>query len=266
VRIERRKVESAQELTTLVTEVLDGEIRGFRVIDHVEFPGDEIEIGMLAADADGRPLIVVSRDESGDGLILSYGRHVSWLRSKKEMLAKEHPEIDWSADPGIVMMAGGFSPYALVLASMLAVAPKICYSMKCLGIGTEKGLYVEPVEVPERTRPRETPVREGGLLSKAITGVVGIDENLSVSASFGYVSESLDWVPVANVRRRDKTVWVESGPGKWSTKKVGDESSLDAAMEKVRASYDEVLRTKGEVKDLEDSELSEAERKSLKWE
>jgi hypothetical protein len=250
----------------LVKEVLEAEIQGFHLIEHIEFPGDEIEVGMLAGDERGLPLIVVAKEESGDSLILSYGKHVSWLKGRRGVLAKEHPQVDWMAMPGIVMMADRFSPHALVLASMLAVAPKICYSMKCLGMGTEKGLFIEPIEVPEAGRLREPAPSETGLLSKAIAGVVGIDEGLSVSASFGYVSESLDWVPVANVRRRDDAVWVESGPGKWSTKKVDDDSSLGAAIEKVRASYEEVLRTKGEAKDLKESELSEAERDSLKWE
>jgi hypothetical protein len=266
VRIERRRVDSAHELTTLVTEVLEAEIQGFHLIEHIEFPGDEIEIGMLAGDGQGMPLIVVAKEESGDSLILSYGKHVSWLKGRRGVLAKEHPQVDWMAVPGVVMMADKFSPYALVLASMLAVTPKICFSMKCLGMGTEKGLYIEPVEVPEAAKVKETVPSEANLLSKAVSDVADIDENLVVSVSIGYMSESLDWVPVANVRKRDDAIWVESGPGKWTTKKVDNESSLGTAIEKVKASYDEVLSTKGEAKDLKDSELSEAERKSLKWE
>jgi hypothetical protein len=163
------------------------------------------------------------------------------------------------------MMAGSFSPHVLTLASLLAVTPKMCYSIKCLGIGSEKGLYVEPIEVPGREYTPEV-ADDTDLLTKAVTGVVDIADDLSVSASFGYVSESLDWVPVANIRKRSGAVWVESGPGKWSTKKVEDGSTLGDAINKVRASYDEVLRTKGEARDLSESELSEAERKSLRWE
>jgi hypothetical protein len=266
MRIERRAVESASELTTLVTEVLEGEIKGFRLIDHVEFPGEEIEIGLLAGDAEGRIFIVASREHSGDSLILSYGKHVSWLNSRREVLSAENPEFDWKGEPGLVMLSGSFSPHVLVLASMLGVTPRMCFSMKCLGIGKEKGLYIERIDLPEVTRVAEAMPRRADLLSDAVSGVVGIADDLSISASFGYVSESLDWVPVANVRKRGGTVWVESGPGKWSTKRVEDDASLKSALEKVRASYDEVLRTKGEAKNLSAAELSDAERKSLKWE
>jgi hypothetical protein len=266
VRIERRTIDSASELTTLVTEVLEGEIKGFRLIDHVDFPGGGIEIGLLACDAVGRLMIVAAREHSGDSLILSYGKHVSWLKSKKDVLAREHPGLDWTAEPGIVLLSESFSPYVLTLISMLGTAPRLCYCVKCLGIGSEKGLYIEPVQLPRVAHATEPVPRETDLLSRAVNGVVGIAEDLSVSASFGYVSESLDWVPVANVRKRSGSIWVESGPGKWTTKRVEDEESLTDALGKVKASYDEVLRTKGEAKNLSESELSEAERKSLKWE
>jgi hypothetical protein len=266
MRIERREVESANELTTLVTEVLEGEIKGFRLIDSVELPGDNVEIGLLVGDAQGRLMIVAAGGHSGDSLILSYGKHVSWLRSRRDALAKEHPRFDWTGEPGIVLMAEDFSPHVLLLTTMLGVAPKRCYSIKCLGIGEQKGLYVERVTLPEIKQPAGLPVEHTELLTKAVSDVVGIAEDLSVSASFGYVSESLDWVPVANIRKRSGTVWVESGPGKWTTKKVDDEGSLGEAIDKVKASYDEVLKTKGEARNLSESELSEAERKSLKWE
>lgn len=266
MRIERREIASSQELTTLVTEVLEGEVKGFRLIDHVEFADDEIEIGLLCGDADGRIFIVGAKGHSGDSLILSYGKHVSWLRGKKESLSKGNPQYDWNRSPGIIVLAESFSPHVLVLISMLGVAPGKCYSMKCLGIGGEKGLYVEPVELPQVVRGPEPVSAETNLLSKAVNSVVRIADDLSVSASFGYVSESLDWVPVANLRSRRGAIWIESGPGKWTTKRIEDDSSLDGALEKVQASYDEVIRLKGEAKNLSDAELSEAERKSLRWE
>jgi hypothetical protein len=61
-------------------------------------------------------------------------------------------------------------------------------------------------------------------------------------------------------------LWIECGPGKWSTKRIEDDSSLAEALKKVEQSYGEVVRTKGEAKPLGDDELSEAERKSLRWE
>jgi hypothetical protein len=94
VRIERRSIESARELTTLATEVLEEEIRGFRLIDQVEFPGGEIEIGLLASDGEGRVLIIMAREHSGDSLILSYGKHVSWLKSRVKALSGEYPQLD----------------------------------------------------------------------------------------------------------------------------------------------------------------------------
>ncbi len=266
MRIERREIRSANELTTLVKEVLEGEIKGFRLIDSVELPGDGIEIGLLVGDAQGRLMIVTAREGSGDGLILSYGKHVSWLRSRRDALSQEHTKFDWASEPGIVLMAESFSPHVLVLAAMLAVAPKKCYSIKCLGIGEHKGLYIENIEIPEISKPGKKQPGRTELLTRAVSDVVGIAEDLSVSASFGYVSEALDWVPVANIRKRSGTVWVESGPGKWTTKKVDDENTLTEAIRKVKASYDEVLKTKGEARNLSESELSDAERKSLKWE
>jgi hypothetical protein len=126
------------------------------------------------------------------------------------------------------------------------------------------------LEVPEAgpaAVPAESaPAAEGDLLSKAVNGVVDVAEDLSISASFGYVSESLDWVPVANLRSRRGTIWIESGPGKWSTKRIEDDDSLRSALETVKQSYDEIVRTKGGAKNLGEDELSEAERKSLRWE
>jgi hypothetical protein len=138
-------------------------------------------------------------------------------------------------------------------------------------MGAEKGLLVEPVEVPEAgplaaAPEAAAPGPEGDLLSRAVNGVVEVAEDLSISASFGYVSESLDWVPVANLRSRRGTIWIESGPGKWSTKRIEDDDSLRGALETVKQSYDEIVRTKGGAKNLGEDELSEAERKSLRWE
>jgi hypothetical protein len=268
VRIERRKIESAGELTKLVTEVLEGVITGIKVVDHVDLSDREIEIGLLAGDSDGRLYAVMAKETSGDSLVLSYGRHLEWLKVNKERIAKSNPKLDWSGDPGIVMLADDFSPYALTLTSMLAVEPALCFSMKCLGIGDRKGLYIEPVDLPKRERvPEAEPVpAAAGLLTRAVNGMAGVADDLSVSASFGYVSESLDWVPVANLRSRRGTLWIESGPGKWTTKRIEDEKSLGEALNKVEDSYKEVVKNKGGAKNLGDDELSEAERKSLRWE
>ncbi len=267
MRIERRKIENVGELAKLVTEVLEGVIAGIKVVDHVDLSDRETEVGLLAGDSDGRLYMVMAKEASGDSLVLSYGRHLEWLKANRERVAKSNPNLDWSGDPGIVMLADDFSPYALTLTSMLAVEPALCFSMKCLGIGDQKGLYIEAVDLPKRERMPQA-VSEpaaAGLLTRAVNGMAGVAEDLSVSASFGYVSESLDWVPVANLRSRRGTLWIESGPGKWTTKRIEDETSLGEALKKVEGSYREVIKNKGGAKNLGDNELSEAERKSLRW-
>lgn len=273
MRIERRKLENAGELTDLVTEVLEGELEGVKILDRVDLSDGDIEIGLLAGDSDGRLYVVMAKETSGDGLILSYGRHLEWLKTNKERMAKSNPDLDWTTEPGIVLMADEFSPYAITLASMLAVERALCFTMKCLGLGDRKGLYVEAVDLPKRERlPKPEPAPEpaepsgAGLLTRAIEGMAGVADDLSVSASFGYVSESLDWVPVANLRSRRGTLWIESGPGKWTTKRIEDETSLTEALGKVEESYREVIKDKGGAKNLGEDELSEAERKSLRWE
>ena len=272
MRIERRKIESADELTKMVTEVLEGEIPGIKIVESVDLSDGEVEVGMLAGDSDGRLHVVMAKETSGDSLILSYGRHIEWLKDNKERMAKSNPDLDWSGDPGPIMLADSFSSYALTLAAMLGGRQALCFSMKCLGIGDRKGLYVEPVELPEGVRVSE-PVPEAvpepsaaSLLTRAVEGMAGVAEDLSVSASFGYVSESLDWVPVANLRSRRGSLWIESGPGKWTTKRIENEASLEDALTKVKESYGEVIKNKGGAKNLGDEELSEAERKSLRWE
>jgi hypothetical protein len=266
VRIERRKIGSSEELITLVTEALEGEVKGFRVVDQAHFAPGEIELGLLAYDAEGKVYVVVAKEEAGDSLILSYGKHVAWLRSNKERLSKENPQVDWSVEPGIIMLAESFSPHVLLLAGMLAVPVRMCYSFKCLGIGKDKGLYMETIGLP-KAEVAVKPVTEGvDLLSSTISSVVEIAEDLSVSASFGYLSKSLDWIPVANLRSHRGTIWIESGPGTWSAKRIEDHDSLADVLSKVKQSYEEVLKTKGEAKNLSEEELSEAERKSLKWE
>jgi hypothetical protein len=272
VRIERRKIESAGELTTMVTEVLQDEISGFEVIDTVDLGQDGgIEIGLLACNGEGRVFVVMAKDRLGDSLVMSYGKHLEWFKTNKDRMSADKPHLDWDRQPGLVMLADGFSPHALTLASLLGVEPKACYSMRCLGMGKEKGLLVEPVEVPRAglggaAVVASAPQEEGDLLSRAVNGVVDVAEDLSISASFGYVSEALDWVPVANLRSRRGTIWIESGPGKWSTKRIEDDDSLRSALETVKRSYDDIVRTKGGAKDLGEDELSEAERKSLRWE
>jgi hypothetical protein len=272
VRIERRKIESAGELTTMVTEVLEDEFSGFEVLDSVDRSQDgEIEVGLLACNGEGRVFVVMAKDRLGDSLVMSYGKHLEWLKTNKDRMSAAKPQLDWDRQPGLVMMADGFSPHTLTLTSLLGVEPKACYSIKCLGMGREKGLLVEPVEVPQAGPAAAAPAvpapqPEGDLLSKAVNGVVDVAEDLSISASFGYVSESLDWVPVANLRSRRGTIWMESGPGKWSTKRIEDDDSLQSALETVKQSYDEIVRTKGGAKNLAEDELSEAERKSLRWE
>jgi hypothetical protein len=274
VRIERREIESASELTTMVTEVLEEKIGGFRVLDRVDFSGEGgIEVGLLAGDSEKRIFVVMAKDRSGDSLIMSYGRHLEWVKQNRDRMSGEHPQFAWDKEPGIMMLAESFSPHVLTLTSMLGAFPKMCYSIICLGMGTEKGLLVEPVEIPVARGAAApvgapaAPLTEVDLLTRAVSGIVGIADDLSISASLGYVSESLDWVPVANLRSRRGSIWIESGPGKWTTKRIDDNESLGKAMEKVKESYDEVTKTKGEAnKNVGDDELSEAERKSLRWE
>jgi hypothetical protein len=272
VRIERRKIESAEELTNMITEVLEDEFDGFEVIDTVNLSqAGEFEVGLLACDRGGRVFVVMAKDRLGDGLVMSYGKHLEWLKTNRDRMSAARAGLQWDRQPGIVMLAEGFSAGTLALLSLLGVEPRACYSMRCLGIGSEKGLLVEPVEVPTGVPviPAQVgpgPKAEGDLLSKAVNGMVEIAEDLSISASFGYVSESLDWVPVANLRSRRGTIWIESGPGKWSTKRIEDDDSLHGALETVKQSYDEIVKDKGGAKNLGDDELSEAERKSLRWE
>jgi hypothetical protein len=268
VRIERRKVANAGELTQMVSEVVEGEIKGIKIVERVDLSEKEIEIGILAGSSDGRLVVVMAKEKTGDSLVLSYGKHLEWLRTHRDRIARENPSLDLSADPGIVMLADGFSPHALTLTAMLGVEPTMCFSMKCLAVGDQKGLYVEPVDLPRHERAAAAVPKqpEASLLTRAVDGMAGVADDLSVSASFGYVSESLDWVPVANLRSRRGTLWIESGPGKWTTKRIEDEESLRAALNKVEDSYREVIRTKGGAKDLPEAELSEAERKSLRWE
>jgi len=274
MRIEKRKIASSKELSILVKEALEGEIKGFSVIDEIALSSAEVEMGILAGDGDGRVLVVTARERSGDSLVMSYGQHIAWLKHNRDRLARAHPKFNWIDEPGIVLMAESFGPAALALASLLGVEPKVCYTMKCLGIGNEKGLYMEAVELPEvKLRPRAPveavlEVREAepfDLLSKTVRNMVGIAEGLEVSASFGYRSKSLDWVPVANLRSHRGTIWIESGPGKWTTKRIEDEKSLGNVLDVVRKSYDEILKAKGSAKEAAETELSEAERKSLRW-
>jgi hypothetical protein len=266
VRIERRKVESSHELRMLVGEALEGEIEGLRIIDGVESGEGAIEAGLLVSNADGRVIIVASKERTGDDLILSYGRHLSWLEENRERLASSHPDLKWDQPPGLFLLAESFGPHALLVGSMLALEPWKVFTMKCLGIGGEKGLYLEPVSLPAVRREAPEPAGAPDLVSRAVSGIFGVAEGLSVSASFGYVSESLDYAQVANLNTRGGNIWIESGPGKWTTTRIENEDSLEKALKKVRESYEEVIRMKGKAKDLREADLSEAERDSLRWE
>jgi hypothetical protein len=269
MRIEKRKVGSSKELAGLVKEALEGEFKGLQVIDEMAVASSEAEVGILAGDAAGRIFVIVAKEKSGDGLILSFGRHIAWLKHNKERLARDYPKFDWSGEPGVILMAESFSPEALAIASLLATSPKAAYTMKCLGIGVEKGLYIEPGQIPQlsvKAGAAAVEVPATDLLSQTVKDLVAISDGLEISASFGYRSRALDWVPVANLRSHKGTIWIESGPGKWTTKRIEDDKSLGSVLDVVKKSYDEIVRTKGGAKDAGEDELSDAERKSLHWE
>lgn len=264
MRIEKRPIESSQELLALVNESLEAEVSGYHVIAaSAQIPGS-IEAGLLVGEEGGRISIVCAVDGNGDHLILRYGSLLGWFKKVRSEIGDRHKDLDWEQNPGLIMMAGDFSPESLTLIGLINVSPKRCYTIKCLGIGDQKGLYLEPVPIAFESKPTKPSVQLD-LLTKTIDGVINIAPELSVSASFGYVSESMDWMPVANVRKRAKSVWVESGPGRWSTLRIEDEASLEKALERIRSSYEEIKRTRGTDPE-NDFNLSEAERKSLKWE
>jgi hypothetical protein len=280
MRIEKRQIASSTELILLVKEALEAEINGFEIIDQVVFESAEAEAGILAGDGDGRILVVAAKEKSGDSLVMSFANHLVWLKQNRDRLARANPKYDWVEEPGLVLVAEAFSPGVLLLASMLGVEPKVCFAMKCLGIGAEKGLLMEPVALPE-ARARRTAVAAAevkaaleaepeaepeALLSRTVKDMIKIAEGLEVSASFGYRSKALDWVPVANLRSHRGTIWIESGPGKWTTKRIEDERTLGSVLDAVRRSYDEILLAKGGSQESGEPELSDAERKSLHWE
>jgi hypothetical protein len=263
VRIEKRSIDSGEELKSLTLEALTGEIEDLVLIEDLPAQGQALEIGFLAGDSKGRVFIVVSGDKSGDSLVLLYAKHLEWVKSTLSTLVQRHPKFDWSGEPGFIMLASSFSGHTLLLAAMLAVAPKRAYTLKCLGIGAEKGLYIEEVELPEVRLKAEYAKPEASLISETVDRILGVAEGLSVTASFGYMSSSLDWVPVANLNRKRGKIWIESGPGIWSIKRVADDKSLDAVVERVKSSYEEALKKKGEPRDADSESLSDAERKSL---
>ena len=263
MRIEKRKIESSKELRDLTVEALDGEIEGLAVLEDLPTPDEDLVIALLCTDGKRRHFVVLSSAAGGDDLISLYGKEIDWIAGYREVLMGKHPGADFSGEPGLVMLAESFGKHTLLIASMLDVEPRRCYSLKCLGMGGEKGLYLEEIALPQRkVVVREKPA-EGDLLSRTISSLLGIAEGISVSASFGYLSKSLDWVPVANLRSHRGTIWVESGPGTWSAKRIDDETSLRKAVERVRKSYEEVVKTKGEAKPGQDDDLTEEERRSL---
>lgn len=263
MRIEKRSIDSREELRSLTLEALTGDIEDLAFIDDLPTQDVPMEIAFLAGDSKGRVFIVLSGDGSGDSLVQLYAKHLEWIKTTLSTLAQKHAKFDWSGEPGCIMLASSFSSHTLLLASMLSVTPKRAYTLKCLGIGAEKGLYIEELELPEVRLKAEYARPEVSLLSETVDRILGVAEGLSVTASFGYMSSSLDWVPVANLNRKRGKIWIESGPGIWSIKRVADEKSLEAVVERVKDSYDEALKKKGEPRDTDSEKLSEAERKSL---
>lgn len=263
MRIEKRSIDSGEELRSLTLEALTGEIDDLVMIEDLPASGQPMEIGFLAGDSKGRVFIVLAGEQSGDSLIPLYAKHLEWIRATLSTLVQRHPKFDWSGEPGCIVLASSFSSHTLLLASMLSVNPKRAYTVKCLGIGAEKGLYIEELDLPEVRLKAEYAKPEVSLLSETVDKILGVAEGLSVTASFGYMSSSLDWVPVANLNRKRGKIWIESGPGIWSIKRVADEKSLETVVERVKKSYDEALKKKGEPRDTDSEDLSEAERKSL---
>ncbi len=263
MRIEKRSIDSGEELKRLTLEALTGEIDDLVFIDDLPDRGEPREVGFLAGDSKGRVFIVEAGDGSGDSLVPLYSKHLEWMKVTLSTLAQKHPKFDWSCEPGCIMLAQAFAGHTLLLASMLSVTPKRAYALKCLGIGAEKGLYIEELDLPDVRLRAEFAKPEVSLLSETVDKILGVADGLSVTASFGYMSSSLDWVPVANLNRKRGKIWIESGPGIWSIKRVTDDKSLEAVIERVKDSYTEALKKKGEPRDTDSENLSEAERKSL---
>jgi hypothetical protein len=263
VRIEKRSIDSREELNSLTLEALTGEIGDLALIEDLPAQGEAMETGLIAGDSKGRVFIVVAGAGSGDSLVALYAKHLERMKANLATLAQRYPKFDWSGEPGCLMLASSFSGHTLLLASMLSVTPKRAYTIKCLGIGAEKGLYMEEVELPEVRLKAEYVKPEVSLLSETVDKILAVADGLSVTASFGYMSSSLDWVPVANLNRKRGKIWIESGPGIWSIKRVADGKSLEAVIERVKESYDEAIKKKGEPRDTDSENLSEAERKSL---
>ena len=263
MRIEKRSIDSGDELKSLTLEALTGHIDDLVFIEDLPAQSEPREVGFLAGDSKGRVFIVEAGDGSGDSLVPLYAKHLEWMKATLSTLVQKHPKFDWSGEPGCIMLAPAFSSHTLLLTSMLSVTPKRAYALKCLGIGSEKGLYIEELDLPEVRLRAEYAKPEVSLLSETVDKILGVADGLSVTASFGYMSGSLDWVPVANMNRKRGKIWIESGPGIWSIKRVADDKSLEAVIERVRDSYDEALKKKGEPRDTDGENLSEAERKSL---
>ena len=263
MRIEKRSIDSADELKGLTLEALTGDIDDLAYIEDLPAQGLPKEIGFLAGDSKGRVFVVLAGPESGDGLVALYARQLEYMRTSLSTLVQKHPKFDWSGEPGFIMLASSFSSHSLLLASMLSVSPKRAYTLKCLGIGSEKGLYIEELDLPEVRLKAEYAKPEVSLLSETVDRILAVADGLSMTASFGYMSSSLDWVPVANLNRKRGKIWIESGPGIWSIKRIADDKSLEAVVERVKSSYDEALSKKGEPRDADSERLSDEERKSL---
>ena len=263
MRIEKRSIDSGEELKSLTLEALTGQIEDMVFIEDLPALGEAMEIGFLAGDSKGRVFIVAAGDGPGDALVSLYARHLEWMKATLSTLVQKHPKFDWSGEPGCIMLASSFSSHTLLLASLLSVAMKRAYSLKCLGIGAEKGLYIEELDLPEVRLKAEYAKPEVSLLSETVDKILSVADGLSVTASFGYMSSSLDWVPVANLNRKRGKIWIESGPGIWSIKRVADDKSLEAVIDRVKDSYDEAIKKKGQPRDSDSENLSEAERKSL---
>ncbi len=263
MRIEKRSIDSSDELKALVLEAITGEIEDLVFVEDLPAQSEPLEIGFLAGDSKGRVFIVEAGDGSGDSLVPLYAKHLEWMRATLSTLVQRHPKFDWSGEPGCIMLAPSFASSTLLLTSMLSVTPKRAYTLKCLGIGAEKGLYIEELDLPEVRLKAEYAKPEVSLLSETVDKILGVADGLSVTASFGYMSSSLDWVPVANLNRKRGKIWIESGPGIWSIKRVADDKSLEAVIVRIKDSYDEALKKKGEPRDTDSENLSEAERKSL---
>ena len=125
---------------------------GLTLLDSDIGAGEHGRIDLLAAEPDGRPVIIDVAAGSGEDLLVLALAQASWLRTNAELLGRAF-RADFTLSPRIVLIAAVFGDTLTAAAASVHLLRLELVECRCFDADGERAFSFEPVAVFEETRP-----------------------------------------------------------------------------------------------------------------